>query len=42
MLERARQWRLRLVADGWVETEQDTSAMSRPSSSGRARTPRGA
>jgi hypothetical protein len=27
LLERARQWRLRLVADGWMETEQDASAI---------------
>jgi hypothetical protein len=27
LLERARQWRLRLVADGWVETATDASAV---------------
>jgi hypothetical protein len=35
MLERARQWRLRLVADGWDEIEQD-KALVRAAGAGRA------
>jgi hypothetical protein len=41
LLERARQWRLRLVGDGWVETERATpleaSASVRRSASAGAR-----
>jgi len=39
LLERAHQWRLRLVADGWVETEQATPmvASARRSASAGAR-----
>ena len=39
LLERARQWRLRLVADGWVETEHATPlvASGRKSASAGAR-----
>jgi hypothetical protein len=39
LLERAHQWRLRLVADGWIETEQATplAASARRSASAAAR-----
>jgi hypothetical protein len=39
LLERARQWRLRLVGDGWLETEHATpaSASTRRSASAGAR-----
>ena len=39
LLERAHQWRLRLVGDGWVETEQATplAASARRSASAGAR-----
>jgi hypothetical protein len=39
LLERAHQWRLRLVADGWVETEQATpqAVSARRSASAAAR-----
>jgi hypothetical protein len=39
LLERARQWRLRLVADGWLETERATplEASVRRSASAGAR-----
>jgi hypothetical protein len=39
LLERARQWRLRLVADGWMETENLTPAAAsvRKSASAAAR-----
>ncbi len=39
LLERARQWRLRLVADGWMETERATplEASVRRSASAGAR-----
>jgi len=35
LLERARQWRLRLVADGWIEVEQRAALRAKGLAAGR-------